>query len=75
MPRKHRGKSREKSAVANSVTQDLENPAAENPEAGKEYDEPSTVPSMGTPQPDDPAIKSQCKETKENADRPYRDQH
>ena len=58
MPRKTRGKGRENSAVASSVTQDLENPAAVNPEAGKEQDEPSTVPSTEIPQPDDPAIES-----------------
>ncbi|KAH3776857.1 hypothetical protein DPMN_178291 [Dreissena polymorpha] len=43
LPRKPRGKGREKSAVASSVTQDLEHPAAENPEAGKEHDGPLTV--------------------------------
>jgi hypothetical protein len=32
-----------KSAFASSIIQDLENPAAENPEAGKEHDEPSIV--------------------------------
>ena len=59
MPRKRCGKGQEKSAVASSVTQDPEDPAAENPEAGKEHDEPSTVPSTETPQPDDLAIESQ----------------
>ena len=62
MPRKPRGKGREKSAVASSMTQDLD--AAENPKARKEHDEPSTVeagalPSTDTRQPDDPAIESQ----------------
>ena len=52
------GKGREKSAVASSMTEDLGNPEAENPEAGKERDQPSTVPSMEVPQPDDPAIES-----------------
>ena len=60
MPRKPRGKGR--GPVASSMTQDLD--AAENPKAGKEHDEPSTIeagalPSRDTPQPDDPAIESQ----------------
>lgn len=65
MPRKPRGKGREKSAVASFETQDLENRAAENPEIGKNHDEPSTVKagalsSTETPQPNEPSIKSQC---------------
>ncbi|KAH3712253.1 hypothetical protein DPMN_071941 [Dreissena polymorpha] len=63
MPRKPRGKGHEKSAVASFVTQDLEHPAAENHEAGKEHYKPSTVeaaalPSTKTPQPDDSSIES-----------------
>ena len=65
MPRKPRGKGREKSAVASSETQDLNNRAAENPETGKNHDEPSTVKagalsSTETPQPNEPSIESQC---------------
>ena len=84
IPSKPGGKGRGKSALARSVTQDIENLAAENSEAGKEHDEPLTVSSKETPQPDDPAIESQFyrrklkyspAEMQENADRPYRDQH
>ena len=59
MPHKPRGKGREKSAVGSSVTEDLENSAAENLQAGKEHDEPSIVPSTEAPQPDDRSIEFQ----------------
>ncbi|XP_062591350.1 uncharacterized protein LOC134259658 [Saccostrea cucullata] len=66
MPRKPRGRGREK--VASSVTQDPTNPAEENPEAGNEHDEPSTVeagalPSTETPQPDDPSVEFNVEES------------
>jgi hypothetical protein len=38
-----------KTVVANSETQELENPTAENHEAGKEHDGPSSVEAEALP--------------------------